>query len=99
LVPVAGSPCAPVRIPDAERGRNCRRWVWYFFYYYLSRFCPLARPYIDQERRLDPTIWESFLRLCDQLDGIEAAKRRRIESSLVVSPQDLARFVNEELAL
>lgn len=82
-----------------KRGSLDKKVVWFFFFSYLYRFFGLAKDYIEQERRIDPTIWTTASWLYFELMRFESADRRRLGAKLHLTDEDLRKFVEEEAGL
>jgi hypothetical protein len=79
-----------------ERHALERKVVWNHFFSYMYRFWHYAQPYIESERRRDPTLWKSAGRLYHQLLRIEKKERGRLRAPLALSAGDLSQFLAAE---
>ena len=70
--------------------------VWFFFFYYFVRFMYLAKDYIAEKRRGDPTLWEESAALYPKLCSLETRKRKMLGASLDLSQEDIRQFLKDE---
>lgn len=82
-----------------HRGALDKKTVWFFFFSYMYRFFSLAKNYIEQERKIDPTIWTGASWLYSELIRFERADRRRLGAELYLTDGELRKFVDEEAGL
>jgi len=73
--------------------------VWHAFFYWIHNYGAALKPYIAEAQRKDPTVWNSFLYLRDQVTKVEKRERKCTDADLVVTEKELAEFVRTELSM
>jgi hypothetical protein len=71
----------------ARRGAIDKKLVYYLQEYWLTRYYLVARPYIEESRKLDPDTWMGVERLAESFLK---------KSPGDVSPESLQEFLREE---
>lgn len=72
--------------------------VWHEFYWRLHRYYVIAKSYIDQTRKDDPTIWEDLFHLHQRLMTIEKHKGGS-DTSMELTEKQIMDFLTEESKL
>jgi hypothetical protein len=82
-----------------RRGGLDKKAVYTFFFSYMFRFWYVARDYVDQERRQDPTLWNDYEKLYRDLHKIELAERHKLKVSLELQEDELRQYFAEDAEL
>ncbi len=79
-----------------RKGALDKEMVWNTFFYWIHHYWIAGSEYITLEQRDDPTTWEDFKYLHEQVIKVEKKRIKASDSELLLSPDDIIGFLKDE---
>jgi hypothetical protein len=73
--------------------------TWNTFFYWIHRYWIAGSDYIADEQRDDPTTWEDFKYLHEEVIKVEKSRTGASDSDLLLSTEDIKEFLRDESAI
>jgi len=82
-----------------RKGALDKEMVWNTFFYWIHHYWITGIDYITKEQRDDPPTWEDFEYLHEQVIKVEKKRTKVTDSDLLLSTDDIKKFIKEESML
>ena len=82
-----------------RKGALDKEMVWNTFFYWIHRYWITGSEYIADQQRDDPTTWEDFKYLHEQVIKVEKRRTKASDSELLLSSDDIKEFLKDESML
>jgi len=82
-----------------RKGTLDKEMVWNTFFYWIHHYWIIGSEYITDQRRDDPTTWEDFNYLHEQVIKVEKRRTKASDSELLLSSDDIKEFIKDESIL